>query len=112
MIAPHKNACTTPAVRAAIAASTEPASQLAQRYGVSVATIYKWKHRTSVADSSHAPHHLQTRLSPAQERVVVELRRTLLLPLDDLLSVTREYLCGSVSTNPSSLTSPATCIWS
>jgi hypothetical protein len=54
---------------------------------------YKWKKRTSVHDASHTPHRLQTTLTPTQERIVVELRRTLLLPLDDLLAVTREFIC-------------------
>jgi hypothetical protein len=40
---------------------------------------------------------LQTTLSPAQEAIVVALRRTLLLPLDDLLAVTREFVCEDVS---------------
>ncbi len=39
----HKRARTTPAVREEIAASKEPASVLALRYGVSICTIYKWK---------------------------------------------------------------------
>lgn len=41
MIALHKNARTTPAIRAEIAASKESARVLAQRYGVTEATIYK-----------------------------------------------------------------------
>ena len=41
-------------------------------------------------DASHRPQRLQTTLSAAQEAVVVALRETLLLPLDDLLAVTRE----------------------
>jgi len=93
MIALHKNARTTPAIRAEIAASGDSAAALAQRFGISEATVYKWKKRTSVHDASHTPHRLQTTLTPAQERVVVELRRTLLLPLDDLLAVTREFIC-------------------
>ena len=36
-------------------------------------------------------------LTPAQETVVVHLRRTLLLPLDDLLAVTLEFLSPDVS---------------
>jgi hypothetical protein len=32
---------------------------------------------------------LKTTLSAAQELLVVELRRTVLLPLDDLLAITR-----------------------
>ncbi|CAD7853094.1 MAG: Mobile element protein, partial [Olavius algarvensis Gamma 1 endosymbiont] len=35
---------------------------------------------------------MQTTLTPAQEVVVVELRKTLLLPLDDLLVVTRVFI--------------------
>ena len=93
MIALHKNARTTPAIRAEIAASGDSAAALAQRFGITEATVYKWKKRTSVHYASHTPHRLQTTLTPAQERVVVELRRTLLLPLDDLLAVTREFIC-------------------
>ena len=97
LIALHKNARTTPAVRAEIAASTETAPVLAQRYGISEQTVYKWKKREAFGDRSHIAHRLQTVLSPAQEAIVVHLRRTLLLPLDDLLAVSREFLCPAVS---------------
>jgi transposase InsO family protein len=97
LIALHKNARTTPAVRQQIAASHEPVAVLADRYGVTAATVYKWKHRDSPQDRSHTAHRLQTTLTPAQEQIVVYLRRTLLLPLDDLLAVTREFLCERVS---------------
>lgn len=70
MIALHKNARTTPAIRAEIAASTDSAVALAQRYGISEETARKWKKCTSVHDASHTPHRLQTTLTPAQERVV------------------------------------------
>ena len=93
MIALHKNARTTPAIRAEIAASPDSIVVLARRYSISEETARKWKKRTSVHDASHTPHHLQTTLTPTQECVVVELRRTLLLPLDDLLAVTREFIC-------------------
>ncbi|MFN3377465.1 MAG: hypothetical protein ACK40S_13065, partial [Burkholderiaceae bacterium] len=81
LIALHKNARTTPAVRAEIAASDETASVLAQRLGITEQTVYKWKKRSVLGDRSHTAHHLQTVLTPAQETVVVHLRRTLLLPL-------------------------------
>ena len=93
----HKNARTIPAVRAEIAASSESARVLAQRHGITEQTVYKWKKRDSVHDRSHTAHHLQTQLTPAQEIVVVHLRRALLLPLDDLLAVTREFICETVS---------------
>lgn len=97
MIALHKNARTTPAIRAEIAASTDSAETLAVRHGVTLMTVYKWKKRTSTNDLPHTAHRLQTTLTPAQETIVVHLRTTLLLPLDDLLAVTREFLSPKAS---------------
>jgi transposase len=88
----HKNATTTPRIRAEIQASVEPMTVLAQRFGVSVSTIARWKKRTSVEDASHTPHRLQTTLTPAQEAIVLALRTTLGLSLDDLLAVVREFI--------------------
>lgn len=97
MVSLHKNARTTPLIRAEIATSTDSAHVLAQRYGISEGSVYKWKHRTTTTDRSHTAHRLQTHLTPAQEAIVVYLRRALLLPLDDLLAVIREFLCPDVS---------------
>lgn len=97
MLSLHKNATTTPAIRAKIATSEEPAAVLAARYGVTLDTIYRWRGRTSFEDRSHTALQLATTLTKAQEAVVVELRRMLLLPLDDLLAVTREFLNPDVS---------------
>ncbi len=97
LISLHKQATTTPKIRAAIQASTEPAWKVAERYGISEQTVWKWRSRDSVEDRSHTPHRLQTTLTPAQEAVAVSLRKTLLLPLDDLLSVVREFLNPHVS---------------
>ncbi|MBK1650330.1 IS481 family transposase [Rhabdochromatium marinum] len=93
----HKNARTTPAVRAELQASTLPNSALARQYGISEPTVAKWRGRESTADASHRPKRLQTNLTPAQEAIVVELRKTLLLPLDDLLAVSREFISEAVS---------------
>ena len=87
MVALHKNARTTPAIRA------EPALWRFRGHHLQM----EGKARESVADRSHTAHRLQTTLTPAQEAVVVELRKTLLMPLDDLLAVTREFLCADVS---------------
>src|SRR6056297_4889 len=97
LISLHKQATTTPKVRAAIKASEEPAWVLADRYGISEQTVWKWRKRDDVHDLSHTPHKLQTTLTPAQEAVAVALRTTLLLPLDDLLAIVREVLNPSVS---------------
>ena len=97
LIGLHKNARNTPAVRAEIATSNDTAGVQAQRYGITEQTVYKWKKRSVFGGRSHMAHRLQTVLSPAQEIVVVDLRRTLPLPLDDLLAVTREFICPHVS---------------
>jgi hypothetical protein len=107
----HKQATTTPRVRAAIQESDEVGTVLAERFGdeadqktirgivflPNAQTIYKWRKRDSVADRSHTPHRLQTTLTPAQEAVAVALRKTLLISLDDLLAVVREFLNPDVS---------------
>jgi hypothetical protein len=58
---------------------------------------YKWRHRDSVQDRSHTAHRLQTTLTSAQEAVAVALRKTLLVSLDDLLAVVREFLNPNAS---------------
>ena len=97
LISLHKQATTTLKVRPEMQASTEVAWIVGERYGISEQTVWKWRKRDSVLDRSHAPHRLQTTLTPAQEVIAVELRRLLLLPLDDLLAVTREFLNPNVS---------------
>jgi transposase InsO family protein len=71
--------------------------QLARKHGLTRATVRKWRRRNSVEDASHRPHTLHTTLTSAQEAIVVYLRQQLLLPLDDLLVVTREFLNPDVS---------------
>lgn len=93
----HAQARTTPRTRAEIKASTETLDQLAERYNISRATVLKWKHRQTPEDLSHRPHKLHTTLSPVQEAIVVELRCLLLLPLDDLVAVVREFIHPQVS---------------
>ena len=87
MLALHKNARTTPTVRAEIAASGEAsARELSQRYGVTEATIYKWKARDSTADRSHTAHRLQTILTPAQEAIVAALHKACPIKITRLLT--------------------------
>ena len=93
----HKRARTTPAIRLEIQQSQLSERKLAVKYGVSRDTVRKWKQRDTVADYSHTPHNLNATLTPSQESVVVELRTTLLLSLDDLLVVVREFICPAMS---------------
>ena len=111
LISLPKQATTTPKIRAAIQASDEPAWLVAERYGISEQTVWKWRKRDSVLDRSHTPHRLQTTLTPAQEAVAVVLRQALLLPLDDLLSVVREFLNPNVSRSGLPSSTESAWIW-
>ena len=93
----HKNATTTPAVRKFIQESDLSERKLAKMLGITRSTVRRWKKRKSVEDRSHRPHRMKTTLTPEQEIVVVELRKMLLLPLDDLLAVIREFINPNVS---------------
>ena len=57
---------------------------MAERFGTTGQTVYKWKHRASVYDRSHTPHRLQTKHTPPRKAVAVVLRKTLLVSIDDL----------------------------
>jgi len=82
----HGSARTTPRVRAELQASQEKTSVLARRYGLSRATVDKWRARTTTADAPMGPRHPRSSvLSAAEEALVVEFRRRTLLPLDDVL---------------------------
>jgi transposase-like protein len=88
----HSQARTTPKTRAEIQNSPLGVARLAEKYHLTIPTVQKWKSRDSVEDRSHCAHKLNTTLTPAQEIIVVELRKILLLGLDDLLVITREFV--------------------
>ncbi|TMM44808.1 helix-turn-helix domain-containing protein [Colwellia ponticola] len=93
----HANATTTPEMREFIHASDLPTAVLARLLKISEATVRKWRKRASLADGSHVPKQLNTTLSIAQEYVVVELRTRLLLSLDELLTVCKQFINANVS---------------
>ena len=93
----HKKARTTPEIRREIQASDLPATVLAEKYRVHRHTIRKWKKRDSVEDASHRPRRIHATLTPEQEAIVICLRETLLLPLDDLLAVIRQFIHPDMS---------------
>jgi hypothetical protein len=93
----HSRARTTHLIREEIRTSTLSQAELARLYNVTRQTICKWQDRESPADGSHCPNTMYTTLTAAQELIVMELRKTLLLPTDDLLAVTREFINPAVS---------------
>ena len=90
----HSQARTTAKIREEIHANAENLTLLdaAKHFNMSRSTIIKWRKRDAFGDLSHKPHTLHTAMSPVQEDIVVILRRSLLLTLDDLLVVSREFI--------------------
>lgn len=97
MLKQHANATTTPEMRAFIHESDLPTAVLARLLKISESTVRKWRQRESLSDASHVPKQLNTTLSEAQEYVVVELRTRLLLSLDELLVVCKQFINPHVS---------------
>jgi transposase len=93
----HAQARTTQLIRAEIKASPLSERKLAEKYNITRSTVRKWKNREGQNDLSHRPHNMQTTLSPEQEALVVEIRKSLFLPLDDLVAITREFIHPDVS---------------
>lgn len=93
----HANATTTPEMREFIQNSVLSTSELSRILNISEATVRKWRKRETVKDKSHRPKKLASTLTPLQEHVVVELRTHLLLPLDHLLQVVKEFINPDIS---------------
>ena len=93
----HKNARTTPAIRQELRESTQSERELAREYHLHRATVRQGRRRATGQDASPRPHRVHPTLTPAQELVVIALRKTLRLPLDDRLAVTREFIHPNVS---------------
>lgn len=69
---------------------------LAQRFGITEQKVCKWKKRDVFTDRLHTAHRVQTARANTGN-CHAHLRRTLLLPLDDLLAITRDFICHYVS---------------
>jgi len=93
----HANATTTPRTRAYIQASGASAAELADELGVHEKTVRRWKARTTTADRSHRPKHIQTRFDPLEEEIAVELRTRLALSIDDIAEVMRRCIRPDIS---------------
>ena len=90
----HRNARTTPAIRTAIQQSSLSICALARQFNLTPNTVRKWKRRPNneVQDASSRPHNMRTALPAWKEEIVVEIRRDLMLPLDDLLVCVRTFI--------------------
>lgn len=88
----HSNAALLPRQRQFIHESALPYRVLAAQFQVSLATIHHWKHQEHSQDRSCRPHKVERALNQSEEELVLFLRRTALLPLDDLLDAVQKVL--------------------
>jgi transposase InsO family protein len=93
----HPQARTTPKIRQEIKDSGLSDRQAATVFNISRATAAKWLRRDDTQDRSHRALTQKATLTPPQEAVVLSLRETLYLPLDDLLYITKQYINPDVS---------------
>jgi transposase InsO family protein len=93
----HANATTTPRIRAYIQQSAASNSALARELGIHSRTVARWKGRQDVLDRSTRPHRLATMISPCEEALIIELRRSLALPLDDITEAMRRCVNPQLS---------------
>lgn len=83
-------------IRDEIRKPTLSQAELAWIYNVTRKTVRKWKNRDSPEDRSNAPVKMYTTLLPEHALIVVELRKTLLLPTEDLVTNTRQFVNPAV----------------
>ncbi len=80
----HSNAVTNIHIRRQIKESSLTNFQLAQTFHTSPATISKWKNRETCEDKSSRPHQIVYALNELEESLVVSIRKTTWLPLDEV----------------------------
>jgi transposase-like protein len=93
----HANATTTPRTRAYIQRSTASTAALARELGIHPRTVARWKARSDATDRSTRPHRLATPITAWEEGLILELRRSLALPLDDIVEAMRRCLNPKLS---------------
>ena len=93
----HANATTTPRTRAYIQKNTASNEALARELGIHRRTVARWRARQDVADRSTRPHRLATPITDWEEALIVELRRSLALPLDDIVEAMRRCVNPKLS---------------
>ena len=93
----HVNATTTPKTHGSIRFSSKGIQALVHKLEISVGTARHWRGRDEVKDRPHTRKNLLATLSEAEEAIIIELRRTQLLPLDDFMAVAREFIHPEIS---------------
>jgi transposase InsO family protein len=88
----HSNAATCPRQRQLIRRSSLPYRILARQLDISLATVHHWKHQQNPNDRSTRPHTIHYAFEDQEEPMVLWMRQTGDLPLDDLLEAVQAVL--------------------
>lgn len=81
----HDNAKTNIHIRQHLQSSEDNNEDNARRFCVSTQTVSKWKNRDFTSDLSSRPHNIKYALSELEEALIVSLRTTAWLPIDEIL---------------------------
>jgi transposase-like protein len=89
MLSYHPTAKTTYKIREEINRNPDNLTVAEQviKYNVSEKTIIKWRHRENFEDAPHGAINPKKSITDLEEYIICEIRKTALLPLDDLLDV-------------------------
>ena len=93
MLSYHPTAKTTHNIRQEIKENIENLTleQQAKKYNVSIPTIQKWRSREVFEDAPHGAINPLKSITDLEEYIICEIRKTSLLPLDDLLDVVNDF---------------------
>lgn len=80
----HSNAKTNQHVRSIIQESDLKNIELAQKYGISIKTVSKWKNRDYTEDKSSRPERINYALSKLEKELIRVVRALTWMELDDL----------------------------
>jgi transposase-like protein len=87
----HLNAMTNINIRQQIQNSTLSNEDNSSRFGVSKQTVSKWKNREFTQDLSSRPHNIEYGLSELEQALVISLRSSSWLPLDEIFEFLLEF---------------------
>ena len=83
----HKCASTNYKIREEIQRSKVSNIKLAKKYGINRNTVQKWRHRSDVMDMPMGPRKVNTVFSESEEQIILYVRKTTELGLDDLVHI-------------------------
>jgi transposase len=91
MITYHPQASTTYKTRKAIKENIDNLSmkQQADKYNIALHTVSRWRNREDFYDKKHGAINPSKSISDLEEYIICEIRKTTLLPLDDLLDIVK-----------------------